>query len=360
MADKKRATKADTEDAPIQYCGVPVLPPRPLNPGLDPLRMELIRVTDKKWVNGTTLHYCFLDRPARFKGADAQKEAVRKAWKKWKSLGIGLIFEEVTDPRDAEIRIAFESGAGSWSYVGRDNLRRGDPTTATMNFGWDLTTPNGFDTALHEIGHALGFSHEHQNPNAGIVWDEAAVIADLGGPPNNWDEAKTRHNILNKLTPNAVDGSNWDPNSIMHYPFKAGLIVNPRKYRNKPLEPDPGLSRQDIKTVKAFYPPLTRTLPVLQPYLSQPISIEPGEQLDFHIKPTRSRRYTIQTFGALDTVVVLFEDRDGDDRYVAGDDDSGEDRNALIEQRLSRGDTYTLRIRLYHSDAVGEGSVMVW
>ena len=26
-----------------------------------------------------------------------------------------------------------------------------------MNFGWDLTTPYGRVTALHEIGHPLGF-----------------------------------------------------------------------------------------------------------------------------------------------------------------------------------------------------------
>ena len=31
-----------------------------------------------------------------------------------------------------------------------------------MNFGWDLTQPGEIDTALHEIGHTIGFPHEHQ------------------------------------------------------------------------------------------------------------------------------------------------------------------------------------------------------
>ena len=55
-----------------------------------------------------------------------------------------------------------------------------DPNERTMNFGWDLTTSYGHDTALHEIGHTLGFPHEHQNPTAGIVWNEPAVLAAWG------------------------------------------------------------------------------------------------------------------------------------------------------------------------------------
>ena len=46
-----------------------------------------------------------------------------------------------------------------------------------MNFGWDLRADErGVDVPVHEIGHALGFSHEHQNPFAGIVWDEEGVF----------------------------------------------------------------------------------------------------------------------------------------------------------------------------------------
>ena len=48
--------------------------------------------------------------------------------------------------------------------------------------------------------------------------------------------------------------------------------------------------------------------------------------------------YTLQTFGQSDAVLVLFTEEDnGDLRYVAGDDDSGSDRNAKLEQRLERG-----------------------
>lgn len=83
---------------------------------------------------------------------------------------------------------------------------------------------------MHEIGHTLGFSHEHQNPKAGITWNEPAVIQSLAGPPNFWDEARTRHNILNKIS-GPVIGSDWDPASVMHYPFEAGLILEPASHR---------------------------------------------------------------------------------------------------------------------------------
>lgn len=350
----------------VPACSQPVVPERILPADLDRNRLRLIRVNEKKWANGTVLRYYFFDRPGdgpsgAWRVPPAQQKVVRDAFSKWKALGIGLEFREVANREEAEIRIGFDQDDGSWSYVGRDvvDIAR-DPNERTMNFGWDLTTPYGHDTALHEIGHTLGFPHEHQNPYSGIVWNEEAVYAAFRGPPNNWPDDVIRWNVLRKLSPAEVTGSEWDPNSIMHYWFQAGLIKEPARY-SQGLTPNPGLSPKDKKWAKTFYPALAKKAPPqLKPFESKRIQIAPGGQVNFSIKPELSREYTIQTFGQSDTVVVLFERHNDDYRFVAGDDDSGFDRNARIRTRLYRDSEYIVRLRLYYSDRGGESAVFMW
>lgn len=333
-------------------CTVKPRTPRTLPPGLPEERSRLIRLFATAWVNGTVLHYWFLNGPA------AQLQAVRDSFTEWKSLAIGLEFVEVPDSGEAEIRIGFDQADGSWSYVGRDVL--GIPTTqATMNFGWDLTTEYGRTTALHEIGHTLGMPHEHQNPFAGIVWDEQKVYDYFTGAPNNWTRQQAFSNVLRKIDSNDVEGSNWDPDSVMEYWFPAGLIVEPAKYKNG-LEPPGGLSAADKEWALRFYPTLKTTVPALNPFVSVPLSLGPGDQADFSIVPGETRRYELGTFGTADTVLVLFEEVDGQLRQLAADDDSGTNLNSKIEVKLFKDRKYVARVRLYWAGASGQSAIMLW
>lgn len=350
----------DRDETRFSYCSMPEVPERALDPNVPPGRARLIRMLDDKWVNGTVLHYWFFDGPQAWTTADAEKEVVRQAFKAWKDVGIGLDFQEVSARDEAEIRIGFLRGDGAWSYIGRGVLNIGS-TQRTMNFGWDLSRrAQEVDTAVHEIGHTLGFPHEHQNPNAGIVWDEEAVYTALGKPPNSWSRNTTFHNIIRKIQPDTVQGSNWDPHSIMHYPFERGLIKAPEEYRAG-LNPEGGLSERDKDWVKTFYPTLTpNDYTELRLLKSVSLNIAPGGQSNFVIRPDATRNYEIRTFGASDTVIVLFEDDNGELRYLAGDDDSGGDFNARLQVRLLKGRKYVLRVRLYYEDRAGETAVMMW
>jgi hypothetical protein len=317
-------------------------------------------------VNGTTLKYAFFENRSpftRWTGTEALRAQVRRAFKRWADLGIGLTFQEVTDRGAAEVRIGFEAGDGHWSYVGRDVLGEGsddrtmnlDPTDGIQNGDY------GIDVACHEIGHTLGFPHEHQNPNAGIVWNEEAVYAALGRPPNNWTREQTFHNIIRKIAPDQVQGSSWDADSVMHYPFEAGLIQEPERYRAG-LSPAGGLSARDKEWIRTFYPPLRpadhKTLPLLA---SERLTIAAGEQRNFLLKPTVTRNYEMRTFGTSDTVMVLFlRDPDGKESYLTADDDSGEQRNAYLRRRLLANRVYVLRVRLYYTADSGETSIMWW
>lgn len=365
MAKKtsKPVSTTEAKDQP-RYCSMIPIPARVFAPEVSPNRERMILMSSKKWVNGTKLKYYFFNgptdgSPSSWKGTTAQKNTVKQAFKVWKDIGIGLEFEETTNRNEAQVRIGFKRGDGAWSYVGRDVIDyASSPSERTMNFGWDIS--NDLDTALHEIGHTLGAPHEHQNPNAGIVWDEEAVYDALAAPPNSWDRETTYYNIIRKLPANEVEGSTHDPNSIMHYPFEAGLILSPAAYRNG-INPPGGLSSKDIEYMKKFYPPLkpTDTLE-LKVAESKPFNIKAGEQLNFSFKPTLSRRYTIETFGRMDTVMVLYEKSGSQDIYLAGDDDSGTGLNSKIQLRLIAGREYIIRVRLYYAEIIGAGSLMVY
>ena len=375
MTEYETGHDDDTDTDRITYCSLRAAPEPEFAAGFDPGRAASIVVLQNKWVNGTNLHYYFFDRDTdgrnvimsdgtrrfmKWTTDEAEKDVVRTAFQKWKDLGIGLTFGEVDDRTQAEFRIGFERGDGYWSFLGRGVLDHGF-NDRTMNFGRKLAQrPNGEDTALHEIGHSLGLPHEHQSPFAGITWNDEAVYAALARPPNRWSRQRTFFNIIRKIPADAVQGSNWDRNSIMHYRFEAGMIDQPEDLREG-LEPQPDLSDRDKIWIRNYYPPLEEDSETeLKPFQPEFLSIAPGEQLDFVIHPSASRTHTIQTFGESDTVLVLFEEIDGNPVYMTADDDSAQDTNARIRIKLHQGRKYTLRVRLYFRGASGDTAVMMW
>lgn len=367
---------ADGEANPGQfYCALKKMPERVYDPGVTGDRLELIHVLSNKWNSGTTLRYHFFDRDTdgenvmfsdgttewrTWVGDEDQKGIVRKGFEAWREIGLGIEFLEVPEREEAEVRIGFMRGDGAWSWLGRDILEHSSPNERTMNFGWDLTRPGELDTAIHEIGHTLGFPHEHQNPKAGIEWNEEAVYEALAQPPNNWDRDKIFWNIIRKLPDSEVEGTIWDPNSVMHYPFKKGLIKKPEKYLKDDLLPAGGLSEKDKAWAKMLYPNLAGKFPVLKPGVSIPLQISAGEQRHFSVQPDETRYYHFQTFGTSDSVMVLFEKNNQQFRYRSGDDDNGLDTNAHIYIKLVKDHRYELRLRLYYSERPGETAIMMW
>lgn len=117
------------------------------------------------------------------------------------------------------VRVGFEKDKGAWSLVGLDHFFSTDEVT--LNLGWiDIAT------ILHELGHVVGLAHEHQGPFGNpIEWDEP-VVYEWANITYGWDKETTYNNILFKYNKESLNGTDFDPTSIMLYFFPPELTKN--------------------------------------------------------------------------------------------------------------------------------------
>jgi Bacterial pre-peptidase C-terminal domain/Astacin (Peptidase family M12A) len=301
----------------------------------------------KLWMNGTTLR-------VRFIGGSAAQQAKAKEQALWWTQFANLKFDFTGAP-DAEIRVTFDASDGAWSYVGTDN--RGIPLDQpTMNLGF---MDGG--TAGHEFGHAIGMAHEHQNPAGGIEWNEAVVIRDLSGPPNHWTEAMIRHNVLNKYSVDQVNGTNFDPDSIMLYFFPGTWVKSGvGTHENEVLS---AVDKAYIASAKAY----PKTAPTVVDAKEIKVGAtrrtaaaigKVGEEDLFKFTVTTGGTHIVDTRGPTDVVMKLFGP-DSPTAVIAEDDDSGVDTNALIRADLITG-LYYVQVRHYNrASGVGNYTVKV-
>jgi hypothetical protein len=310
-------------------------------------RIRAISPIGKTWMNGSTLQ-------VRFVGGSAAQRSLVQQQAGWWTQHANLQFAFNNAP-GAEIRITFDANDGAWSYVGTD--AKGIPLNeATMNLGF----MDGGTTA-HEFGHAIGLAHEHQNPAGGIEWNEAVVIRELAKAPNFWDEAKTRHNVLRKYSADQVNGTQFDPDSIMLYFFPAEWTTN--GIATKANEVLSSIDKQFIAGAK-MYPKTGPTvadatpLVVNAPRRTSAAIGKFGEEDLFTFEVATAGRHVVDTRGPTDVVMKLFGPNSHTD-LIAEDDDSGVDFNARIAADLVEG-RYHAQVRHYNkASGVGNYTIRV-
>ncbi len=295
----------------------------------------------KMWINGSKLR-------VRFLGGNPAQQAHTKEQALWWTQFANLTFDFNNAP-DAEIRIAFDSSDGAWSYIGTDcqGIARNQPT---MNLGF---LDGG--TAAHEFGHAIGLAHEHQNPKGGIEWNEEVVLRDLAGPPNNWTPEMIRHNVLEKYALDQIRGTDFDPESIMLYFFPGSWVKS--GVGTKANDVLSALDKAFIASAQAY--PRAAVQAVELGINAAPTSAsigKPGEEDVFKFTVKKGGRHTIETGGQTDVVMKLFGPN-SQTRLIAEDDDGGVGLNSRIAASLIPGQ-YFAQVRHFNK-AGGTGSYSI-
>ena len=337
---------------------------RPRQGAISDLREKLITHGERKWVNGVRLRYFLFDR-APYKGSASNVDMVRKAFRIWDDLGLGIAFEEVDCMSEAELRIAFAPDGRSWSYIGTDCLHMPMQSEPTMNFGWELgRDPKGLDAALQQVGRALGLAQEHADPLADMMRQSDSVVTDFTG-----DTSRIRSRRLDEVfggfAPVAGMDMDWDPAQDSPTgdggPALIRFPAQPRRIAPQKPAPQGRLGQWEREEALKFYPPLKdQDLVELTPFQSDVLRLEPCEQQTYLLRPDATRDYHIQAIGAADMVLVLFR-QEGDRRvYVAGSNDAGSDANAMIDTRLERGGEYVLCARMISNFDRDCAGVIYW
>jgi hypothetical protein len=337
----ERAIEENPANAPIAMSrrGLGLAPRSPLRIAVE---------TSKRWKPGRTLR-------VRFLGGIAQVQAKVQGFANQWSQFTNITFAFGADP-NAEIRIAFTPGDGSWSYIGTDALgiSLGEPT---MNFGWLTPTTSDDEysrVVLHEFGHALGCIHEHQHPQANIPWNKEAVYRYFGGPPNNWSRQDVDRNIFERYSVEETNFSAFDPASIMLYAIPKELTdgVFEVGWNTKLSATD----REFMGSIYPFAPAAVTSLTVGAPAVAANIG-KHGEEDLYRFAADTQARYVVETSGPTDVVMGLFGP-DSETTLVAEDDDSGRGFNAKID-RILRPGTYVVRMRHYQPTGTGQYSIAV-
>ena len=167
----------------------------------------------------------------RFLNGDTKTRLrVLKYANEWTANGSPIRFELDT-AMDSEIRIEFARDGYSQTTVGIAAKKVPDHK-ATMHFGW-LTAQTEDEkfrrTVLHEFGHALGLTHEHQSANAPkIPWKADRIYRELHGANSWWTKERVKKNFLERYSRGQGQYSTYDPASIMIYPIPVEWVDDPK------------------------------------------------------------------------------------------------------------------------------------
>lgn len=201
---------------------------------------------NKRWTPGTSVRVAFNGGNSTLhkKIVDVANE-----WTKYGNLKFDFGYNSTTKTYrtwtnsdteyHAEIRIAFDL-PGYWSAIGTDsvNPRFFGANKRSMNLGGFLQ-PNlhhtWATTVLHEFGHALGFSHEHQHERCKheIRWERGPngepSVYDVFLQWQGWSKNQVDMNLKTFVAGRGDIIAPHERESIMHYSMPPDIFINGKR-----------------------------------------------------------------------------------------------------------------------------------
>ena len=301
-----------------------------------------------------------MTRRVSWSGAEEQRDVVRECFEEWQGLGVGIAFAEVDDRSEAELRIGFQLGDGSWSAVGRDALLAG-LHERTMNFGWDLTAPGERgDGPARDRARARHAARAPESVRRNPLGRRGRVRR-TGGPAQPLEpgadalqhsaQARSGRGQRLRLGP-AVDhgvpvrvGADPGAGAVPCGSQPARRPVRRRQGVRAPLVSAGGCAGAARAGAVPFGTARSR------PWRTGRLRDRPAGD------PRRTRWAPSAT-----AMPSSWSSRSGtgEPRYLAGQDDGGTAQNATISARLVKGRRYYVRVRLYSAWGSGETAVMCW
>jgi hypothetical protein len=151
----------------------------------------------------------------------------------------------------AQVRIARQRGDGYWSYLGTDILQI-PVSQPTMNLdSFSMSTPEAEYRRVvrHEVGHTLGFPHEHLRSALVNRLDRAKTIAYFRDR-HGWTERDTVSNVLTPLDDaELVATLLTDETSIMAYQLPGAITKD-----GKPILGGDDINDTDFSLAAKLWP----------------------------------------------------------------------------------------------------------
>jgi Astacin (Peptidase family M12A) len=212
-------------------------------PGFVPTPEHIALLTTKYWgAGGVNLTVGFLDGPP----PDLRSRILlhMNVW----GQAANVMFRETQG--DAQVRIAREN-TGFWSYVGTDilSIPPDQPTMNLQGFTMDTEESEFHRVVRHEIGHTLGFPHEHMRKELVDKIDRRKAIA-FFEETQGWSEEEVIQQVLTPLEESSLLGTEHaDPHSIMCYQIPGSITKD-----GKPIVGGLDIDQSDFDFAAKIYP----------------------------------------------------------------------------------------------------------